>query len=137
MQGDPASHKQGFLLDLFRADTAQRPRHELELPLLFAKGVAPLIKGGYSDFPGRLNAFSGGLLESLKEIPGLVVAGGAVVGALTNTEKGDLDIFLALPAEEAEQSLRKVFVAVQANRTSTSTSNSEHLHLCFRPSSRV
>ena len=30
LRGDPASHKQGSLIDLFKsADTAQRPRHEL------------------------------------------------------------------------------------------------------------
>ena len=94
LRGDPASHKQGFLIDLFRADTAQRPRHELELPLLFAKGEAPTIKGGYAEFRGRLDAFSGGLLDSLKPIPGIVVAGGPGIGALTDTEKGDLDSFL-------------------------------------------
>ena len=58
LRGDPASHKQGFLIDLFRADTSQRPRHELELPLLLAKGEAPMIKGGYGEFRARLNAFS-------------------------------------------------------------------------------
>ena len=127
LRGDPMIHKQGFLIDLFRADISQKPRHELELPLLLARGEAPTIKDGYAEFRARLDAFSGGLLESLKSIPGIVIAGGAVIGALTDTEKGDLDIFLALPAREAEQSLRKVFVAVQANQASMASSEQSRL----------
>jgi hypothetical protein len=127
LRNDPMSCRQGFLIDPFKVDTARRPRHDLELPLLLASGEAPGIKDGYAAFRERLDAFSGGLLDSLKLIPGVILAGGAVIGALTDTDKGDLDIFLTLPAPEAEQALRKVFAVVQANQATFARSEQSRL----------
>ena len=127
LRNDSTSCPQGFLVDPFNANTARRPRHDLELPLLLASGEVPAIKDGYANFRERLDSFSGGLLDSLKVIPGVILAGGAVIGALTDTDKGDLDIFLVLPAPEAEQALRKVFAAVQANQASIAHSERSRL----------
>jgi hypothetical protein len=116
LRDEPAHHREGFLLDPFAANSSQRQRPELELPLLLASKEAPVLRDGYAEFRERLDDFSGGLLDALKAIPGLVIAGGAVVGALTDTDKGDLDIFLTLPPDEADKSLRKVFAVIQENQ---------------------
>ena len=49
-------------------------------------------------------------------IPGLVIAGGAVIGALTSCPAGDVDIFLRTSADEAEATLTRIFEAVQRNQ---------------------
>ena len=64
-----------------------------------------------NDFYKMLN--SCGIVEELSEIPGLVVAGGAVLSALVRGSAGDIDIFLAVAQCEAEATLRQVFAAVQ------------------------
>jgi len=107
---------EGRLFDVFNAGTTPRPRAGLQLPLLLDKISPPSVLGTYADFVRRLDTFSGGMLDSLKRVPNLVIAGGSVSGALCDVEAGDLDIFVIAPPEQGEAVLRAVFNAVQANQ---------------------
>eukprot|EP00973_Karenia_brevis_P019735 2706137-Karenia_brevis.AAC.1 len=69
----------------------------------------------FNEFYASLNAWSGGLIEDLRNVPGIIYAGGAVLAALVGCNAGDLDIFL-VRAEEPERCLRDVFDAVQKNQ---------------------
>jgi len=100
------------LIDVFTADTTVRRRADLQLPIIELSNAArPEIFGTFSDFYSRLN--SCGIVEELSEIPGLVIAGGAVLSALVRGSAGDIDIFFTVPQCEAEATLRQVFAAVQ------------------------
>ena len=56
----------------------------------------------------------------MKDIPGLIIAGGSVVGALTECRAGDIDIFMQVPEKEGEKTLREIFKAVQRNQSKIS-----------------
>ena len=100
------------LIDVYKADTTVRRRADLQVPILeLSNGARPEIFGTFSDFYTRLN--SCGLVDELAEIPGLVIAGGAVLSALVRGSSGDVDIFITVPQCEAEATLRQVFAAVQ------------------------
>ena len=104
------------LVDVFAANCVPRAPAELQTPLLFDKGPRLQLKGTADDFHARLAAFCGPrLVQELRglRLPGLVVAGGAVVGALTDTPAGDIDVFLVCPQEDGVLHLRAVFAAVQ------------------------
>jgi len=55
------------------------------------------------------------LLAELRalRLPGLVIAGGAVIAALTDTPAGDVDLFLTCPQSEGIRHLKAVLAAVQ------------------------
>ena len=76
-----------MLVDVFATDSSPLSREALELPLLFsdAHPHPVLFSTTLTQFYNRLDAFSGELIQELKRksIPGLVIAGGAVIGALT------------------------------------------------------
>lgn len=102
--------------DVFSSDCAPREPAELQVPLLFREGRRPQLQGTAVDFRARLAAFCGqALLSELQDLrlPGLLVAGGAVVGALTDTLAGDVDLFLTCPQADAITQLRAVIAAVQ------------------------
>ena len=105
------------LLDIFSVDTAARPREELQIPILELSSIAPpeLVGGCFGEFYKRLDSLSGHLIEDLSSIPGLIIAGGAILSALTRTSAGDIDMLLTVPKGEAEATLRQVFAAVQKN----------------------
>ena len=90
---DELSHKH-VLMDVFQCDVARKPDADLQLPLLFVGDVSHSLVEDYASFMKRLDIRSGGLLARLPRVPGLMVAGGAIIGALTNAEAGDFDIFL-------------------------------------------
>ena len=124
---DPKEFERKLLLDVFSVDMAHRPRHGLQLPILFDGAVRPTLSGTFSDFYKRLNAWSGNLIEELRGVPGLVFAGGATLSALVDGTAGDLDIFL-IGTEEPEQRLRAIFAAVQKNQAArTGTRKSKML----------
>ena len=87
----------------------------MQLHLLLNSVPRASIVGNSAAFRERLDAFSGGILEDLSGIPQVVIAGGAVVGALTGTSSSDLDLFLVCPPAEAEGRLRDVYRIVQKN----------------------
>ena len=105
------------LVDLFNTSTAVRPREELQIPILELSSIARphLAVGSFQEFYKRLDSWSGHLIDDLGSIPGLVIAGGSVLSALTRTSAGDLDIFLTVSKAEAEATLRQIFSAVQRN----------------------
>lgn len=95
----------------------------LQLPLLFQRQARavhdkavhgrPAIRGNYLDFSARMADFTCGLSAELRSVEGAIVAGGAVLAALTGAPAGDLDIFLLGPLETAEVRLRQIFSSVQ------------------------
>jgi hypothetical protein len=117
---DPGNHK-ATLIDVHAAVTTPLSRESLELPLLRQEVPPPVLEGSFEDFWTRLNNFSGGLIEELADVPCLIVAGGAVIGALTSCPAGDIDIFLHTPVDQAEPTLRQIFEAVQRNQSKIAT----------------
>jgi hypothetical protein len=106
----------GQLVEVFSAGLARREPVEMHVPLLFTAGKPPRLTGSAADFHARLDAFIGqGLLRELQELrqPDFVIAGGSVIGALTATPAGDVDIFFTCSTEEAIGLLRVIFAAVQ------------------------
>ena len=107
--------QEGALLDFFTQDHSPLEREGLQLHLLFQSEPRTVVTGNYKIFYERLNTFSGGILPDLSTIPDILIAGGAVVGALTNTPSSDLDIFLVCDPAEAESRLRDIYMIVQKN----------------------
>jgi len=112
---DPKSFEQELLLDVHLADMGNRSRDVLQLPLLFDNAVRPALSGSFSEFYERLNNWSGGLVDDLRNVPSLVFAGGSVLSALVDGVAGDLDIFL-VGTKEPEQRLRDIFAVMQKNQ---------------------
>jgi len=105
-----------MLIDVHAVENSPLHREGLELPLLMTSEPPPLAQGSFEDFRRRLDAFSGDLLSDLADIGGLVIGGGAVIGALTQCPAGDIDIFINAPAEEAMVKMEKIFGALQQNQ---------------------
>ena len=105
--------KSSMLIDVHGTDVAPRDRAQLGQPLLLDKTPRAACSGDFGAFYKRLNEFSGGLVEELKGVPGLVFAGGSVIAALVGGAAGDLDIFLTCAPEDGESRLREVYAAVQ------------------------
>jgi hypothetical protein len=117
-----------LLLDIHNVDRTPLPKEALQLPLLFTrKYVQPEINGGFAHFVQQLDMFSGGLVSSLKGNRHIVFAGGAVLGALTGTSAGDIDIFLTAPPAEALAILKQIMLSVQRNQALTSGNKSRIL----------
>jgi hypothetical protein len=113
-QADPFAYHQGLLLDVHKeADMQLRPREDLQQPLLLTKAPRPTVQGDYSVFYQRMNRFSDGLLDELREIKNIVIAGGSVLAALCDIPHTDIDVFIVGPAELGEICLRQIFAAVQ------------------------
>ena len=72
-----------MLIDVHAVETSPLQREALGLPLLMTQELQPTAQGSIEEFRKRLDVFSGGLLGELSGISGLVIAGGAVIGALT------------------------------------------------------
>ncbi len=117
-RNDPAAYEKEMLIDVHAVETTPLPREALELPLLLTQEAKPVMQGSFEDFHRRLDVFSGGLLKELAGIPGLVIAGGSVIGALTQCPAGDIDIFLRTPVDDAEGTLVKIYEAIQRNQAS-------------------
>lgn len=118
---DPGAFEKQLLFDVHREDVSAMPREELQIPILLGGQSCPQLRGSFEEFKARLDKWSGGLLQDLQVMPGLVFAGGAVLGALTGCSAGDIDIFLRCTKDctkdaEAEACLRHVFRAVQQNQ---------------------
>ena len=65
--------------------------------------------------PRRLAEKTSGLSEGLKDIAGLVFAGGSVAGAICDCPIGDVDIFLHCPIQAARGIIERVYAAVAAH----------------------
>ena len=91
---NPSSYR---LVDVFEAEITPQNPMDLQVTLLPRASTArPALQGGFEDFERRFESYtSGGFLKLLEPVTNkVVIAGGAVTGALTNTEHGDVDIFL-------------------------------------------
>lgn len=106
----------GQLVEVFSLGLAHKEPAEMHVPLLFTDGKIPRLTGSALDFHARLDAFIGqGLLREMQELrhPDFVIAGGSIIGALTATSAGDVDIFLLCSKQDALGLLRAIFAAVQ------------------------
>ena len=103
------------LLDVFAADTSHNDPAGLRVPLLpkFGDAQRHQIVKTYGEFRQRFDKITGGLLDHLSGVAGIVFAGGSVLGALTGTRIGDVDVFLCCPQAEAMGLAERVFTAVQ------------------------
>ena len=104
-----------FLLEVFSQETSPVDETGLGLPL-FRRGcrTRPAMKcNSYEDFNTRFNRLTGGLVQEIADVPGIVFAGGSVVGTLTRGAIGDVDIFLTCPLEQAQLALQRVYNAIQ------------------------
>ena len=100
------------LLNIFTATVTLTPREHLEMPLFMSNTPQPNICSSYAHAHKRLDAFTGGLLDAFQNIPGLVIAGGAVLNALAGVESSDVDVFFT---KDHDDSLRSAFAAMQRN----------------------
>ena len=118
---DPKSY-QHMLIDVHRANIETKLRESLELPLLFSDAPMTSVKGDFGDFYDRLNMCSGNLLEDLHDakIHGLILAGGAVLAALTGGNFNDIDIFLNAQVEDGEKVLAQIYEAILKNQAKVS-----------------
>ena len=64
-------------------------------------------------FEERFENLSGGVFNLIKEIPGIVFAGGSIVGGLTQISTSDIDIFLVASLEQAPAILEKIYEIIQ------------------------
>lgn len=118
--------REKILLNLFEQDLRTKAPQDLQLPLLFEHGVnlgdsvkilpKPFLQGGFDEFRHRLDHFLGGLLNDLKHIGGIVIAGGAITGALTNTSAGDADLFLIGQPSTAMHTFNKIFDVIRSRQ---------------------
>ena len=106
------------LLDVHRVETSALDL-EWNGPLLFGAAVQKTQREipSYQKFLVRMDAFAGGgLVEALKGIPGICIAGGAVTGALLEEVTNDIDVFVTSHAH-AEYALRRIYEAVKMGHT--------------------
>ena len=102
------------LHNIFSSDFPFIPRAHMGMPLLMSGAPQPIICERYECAYDRLDAFTGGLLEAFKDIPGLVIAGGAVVSALVGVDSSDIDVFFT---KNHDSALRSAFAAIQRNQS--------------------
>ena len=110
-------HQKGldFLLEVFSQESSPLDEAGLGLPL-FRRGcrTRPTMKcDSYDTFCTSFNRLTGGLVEKIAHVPGIIFAGGSVVGTLTRGAIGDVDIFLTCPLEQAPSALQHVYNAIQ------------------------
>ena len=108
----------GVLLDLHKVDTSALDL-EWGRSLLnsSAAGKSRSKIPSYDVFLSRLEAFTGGgLVERLGKVPGICVAGGAVLGPLLEEVTNDVDIFVTAQGH-ALQALRSIYEILQKGHT--------------------
>ena len=112
------SADQKFLVNVFETCSLPREASELEVPLLKpARKRVEVNCNNFATFCSRFRTLTHGLADAIVSTPGLVFAGGSVVGALTNGEVGDVDIFLTCGLEEATAALTRIYDAVRGLET--------------------
>jgi len=109
---NPSSYR---LVDVFEAEITPKIPLDLQVTLFPRASMArPALQGGLEEFQRRFEAYTGGgLMQRLEPVANkFVIAGGAVTAALTNTEHGDVDIFLLCKLDEARGVLEHIYSAV-------------------------
>ena len=103
-----------FLLNVFETCTLPRDANELEVPLLKpAKKRVEVNCNTFATFCSRYRTLTHGLADAIANTSGVVFAGGSVVSALTQSEAGDVDIFLTCALGEATAALTQIYDAVR------------------------
>ena len=105
---------QSFLVDVFDTCTLPREANKLEIPLLkkaCKKRVE--VNCSFATFCSRFRTLTNGLADAIANTPGVVFAGGCVVSGLTQSEVGDVDIFLTCALGEARAALTQIYDAVR------------------------
>ena len=108
-----------LLLNVFETCTLPRDANELQVPLLKPCRKRVQVNCSFATFCSRFRALTLGLVDAVADTSGVVFAGGSVVGALTQTEVGDLDIFLTCPLEEATAALTRIYDAARSLEAET------------------
>ena len=105
----------GVLLNVFDENTSPLDPGALGLPLLKPGSTRrPLVTcTSLGQFEKRFENLSGGVFHLIKEIPGIVFAGGSVVSGLTQISTSDIDIFLVASLEQAPAILEKIYEVVK------------------------
>ena len=114
------SEDRGFLVNVFETCTLPRDAKDLEMPLLrkaTQKRVA--VNCSFTTFCSRYRSLTSGLVDAIANMTGVVFAGGSVVSALTESEVGDVDIFLTCALEDATTALTQIYDAVRNLETHT------------------
>ena len=103
----------GPLLDYFAENHSPMDREGLKSFLLLDSVPRAVVVGNFETFYDRLDDSSGGIIRDFAGVPGVIVAGGAVVGALVNVKSSELDLFLVCDPSVAEGRLRDIYGIVQ------------------------
>ena len=144
---DDTPNTAALLLDLFAADHSQQERDDLQLHLLLTAAPRAKLAGDFQAFYQRLNAFTCGIVADLAQVPGAIVAGGAVIGCLMAEPSSDLDIFLTGTVTDSEARLMQIYEIVQRSLRLkcgsegkllvTRSSSAVTFHLCQHGSSVI
>ena len=103
-----------FLVNVFETCTKPREATELEVPLLKpARKRVEVHCNNFATFCARFRTLTHGLAEAIANTSGVVFAGGSVVGALTDGDVGDVDIFLTCELGQATAVLTRIYDAVR------------------------
>ena len=103
-----------FLVNVFETCTLPRDANELEVPLLKQASKKRVeVTCSFTTFCSRYRTLTQGLVDAIANTSGVVFAGGSVVSALTQSEVGDVDIFLTCPLGEATAALTRIYDAVR------------------------
>ena len=133
---EPLAHD-NILLDVHASDTELRPRDALQQPIILGTAPRPTVQGGYAAFYERLNAFSRELIDELRTVENIVVAGGSVLASLVTGECTDIDIFVVGSPDLGVSALRQIFDAVQRHNTKSKkrflTTRSQHCVTFYLP----
>ena len=129
-----------FLVNVFETCTRHRDPIEMELPLLKKASTRHLeVNCSFATFCSRYSTLTHGLVDALENTSGVVFAGGSVVGTLTQSEVGDVDIFLICALGEATTALERIYDAVRnleretkQKKTQLLVTRSKHAVTIFR-----
>ena len=104
-----------FLLDVFKEDASPLNPNDLGLPLLKpgSKEKPQVTCHNLAQFEERFQKLSHGVFGLIKQIPGIVIAGGSIMSTLTNRVTSDIDIFLVSTLEEAPVILERIYDAIK------------------------
>ena len=109
-------HGEAKLIDVYHADTETRDPLDLQATVLPSSIARAQKTGGFVDFKRRFEHFTGGISDRLRDIHGLVFAGGSVAGAICDVGFGDIDIFLCGKLEDARERLNTTYTMIAATQ---------------------
>ena len=109
-------HGEAELIDVYHADTETRDSLDLQATVLPSSIARAQKTGGFVDFKRRFEHYTCGISDRLRDIHGLVFAGGSVAGAICDVGFGDIDIFLCGKLEDARERLNTIYTMIAATQ---------------------